>query len=201
MGRRSDLSGIAAMLAATAFLVVGDSFMKLVTEDLPPFEVLFLRGIAASLACLVLLALCGEWHAVSGVLDHRALLRAVGDTLSTLCYVMALARMPIADVIAIEQTAPLIMILGAAFFLRERVGSTRLALVLVGFVGAIIVAQPGPTGLSPAALLAFAAALFLALRDLVGRSVPTSIPVMVVALASMIMVTTTAGALTIGLET
>ncbi len=201
MGRRSDLSGIAAMLAATAFLVVGDSFMKLVTENLPPFEVLFLRGIAAGLACAVLLALRGEWHAISGVLDYRALLRAVGDTLSTLCYVVALARMPIADVIAIEQTAPLILILGAAFLLRERVGPARLALVLVGFTGAIMVAQPGTTGVSPAALLAFAAALLLALRDLFGRSVPTSIPVMVVALASMIMVTVTAGAMSLGLET
>jgi drug/metabolite transporter (DMT)-like permease len=64
-----------------------------------------------------------------------------------------------------------------------------------------MVAQPGPTGVSPAALLAFAAALFLAVRDLVGRSVPTSIPVMVVALASMIMVTVTAGAMSLGLET
>jgi drug/metabolite transporter (DMT)-like permease len=201
MGRSSDLSGIAAMLTATAFLVVGDSFMKLVTEDLPPFEVLFLRGIAASLACAVLLALRGEWHAISGVLDYRAMLRAAADTLSTLCYVVALARLPIADVIAIEQTAPLILILGAAFLLRERVGSARLALVLVGFTGAIMVAQPGPTGVSPAALLAFAAALMLAVRDLVGRSVPTSIPVMVVALASMIMVTVTAGAMSLGLET
>ena len=59
MDRSSDLSGIAAMLAATALFVVGDSFMKLVTEDLPPFEVLFLRSIAASLACAVLVALRG----------------------------------------------------------------------------------------------------------------------------------------------
>ena len=50
------------MLAATATFVVGDSFMKLVTEDLPPFEVLFLRGIAASLACAVLLTVRGEWR-------------------------------------------------------------------------------------------------------------------------------------------
>src|SRR5215212_2054839 len=120
MGRPSDLSGIAAMLAATAFFVVGDSFMKLATEDLPPFEVLFLRGIAASLACAVLLALRGAWRAISGVLDRRALLRAAGETLSVLCYVVALARLPIADVIAILQTAPLILILGRLFSCARR---------------------------------------------------------------------------------
>src|SRR3712207_8884359 len=70
MHRTSDLSGIAAMLAATAVFVVSDSFLKLVTEDLPTFEVLFLRSIAASLACAVLVALRGEWRAISGVLDR-----------------------------------------------------------------------------------------------------------------------------------
>jgi drug/metabolite transporter (DMT)-like permease len=83
MHRNSDLSGIAAMLAATAFFVVGDSFMKLVTEDLPPFEVLFLRSIAASFACAVLVVVRGEWRDMSGVLDRRALLRAGGETLCT----------------------------------------------------------------------------------------------------------------------
>src|SRR5829696_6711153 len=99
MDNRSDLSGIAAMLAATAVFVVGDSFMKLVTEDLPPFEVLFIRSIAASLACAVLVTLRREWGAISGMFDVPALLRATGETLCTLCYVVALARMPIADVI------------------------------------------------------------------------------------------------------
>ena len=77
MNRSSDLSGIAAMLAATAVFVVGDSFMKLVTADLPPFETLFLRSIAASIACAVLVTLRGEWRVISGVFDVRALLRAI----------------------------------------------------------------------------------------------------------------------------
>jgi len=47
--------------------VVGDSFMKIVIEDLPPFEVLFLRGIAASFACAVLVALRTEWGAIGAI--------------------------------------------------------------------------------------------------------------------------------------
>jgi drug/metabolite transporter (DMT)-like permease len=201
MGRPSDLGGIAAMLAATALFVVGDSFMKLVTEELPPFEVLFLRSIAASLACAVLVVLRGEWNAISGVLDGRALLRAIAETLCTLCYVVALARMPIADVIAILQTGPLILILGAAFLLRERIGPARVALALVGFGGALMVAQPSASGIPPAALLAFAAALLGAARDLIGRGVPTRIPVTVVILATMLMMIVAAGAMSLGVET
>jgi drug/metabolite transporter (DMT)-like permease len=138
MRRTSNLSGVAAMLTATASFVVGDSFMKLVTSDLPPFEVLFLRGVAASLACGLLLVLLGDWRVVSSALHPRALLRAAAETLSGVCYV-ALARLPIADVIAILQMAPLILILAVAFLLRERVGAARVALALVGFAGAFLV--------------------------------------------------------------
>jgi drug/metabolite transporter (DMT)-like permease len=197
----SDIGGIIAMLAATAVFVVGDSFMKIVIGDLPPFEVLFLRGIAASFACAVLVALRGEWSAISGLLNVRVLLRGVGETLCTLCYVVALARMPIADVIAILQTGPLILILGAAVLLREKIGRARLALALVGFAGALMVAQPGASGVPSAALLAFGAAVLGAARDLLGRSVPTRIPVTVVILATMLMMIVAAGVMSLGLET
>jgi drug/metabolite transporter (DMT)-like permease len=200
MRRTSNLTGVTAMLAGTASFVVGDSFMKLVTIDLPPFEVLFLRGVAASLTCGLLLLVLGDWRFISSALHPRALMRAAGETLSVLCYIVALARMPIADVVAILQTAPLILILALAFLLRERVGAARVALALVGFAGAFLVAQPGSAGISPAALLAFASAVLIAARDLVGRDVPARIPVMVVTFATNAMVMVVAGATSLGLE-
>jgi drug/metabolite transporter (DMT)-like permease len=200
MRKTSNLSGVAAMLAGTAAFVVGDSFMKLVTSDLPPFEVLFLRGVAASLACGLLLVVLGDWRLISSALHPRALMRAVGETLSVLCYIVALARLPIADVVAIIQTAPLILILAVAFLLREHVGPMRIALALVGFAGAFLVAQPGPCGISPAALLAFASAVLIAARDLIGRDVPARIPVMVVTFATNVMVMVVAAAMSFGFE-
>jgi drug/metabolite transporter (DMT)-like permease len=200
MHKTSDLGGIIAMLAATAAYVVGDAFMKIVTEDLPPFEVLFLRGIAASLACAVLVAVRGEWGAISGMLNARALLRAAGETVSTLCYIVALARLPIADVLAIIQTAPLILIFGVAIILREEIGPARVALALAGFAGALMVAQPGSGGASSAALFAFASALLIAARDLIGRGVSTRIPVTVVILTTVIMVMIVGGAMSLAVE-
>lgn len=196
----NDLKGVAAMLAATAVFVVGDSFMKVVTEYLPPLEVLFLRGIAASLICAILVGVRGEAHAIRGVFETRTLLRAAGETMGTLCHITALARLPIADVTAILQTAPLLLIIGAAVILRERIGAARAVLVCVGFAGALLVAQPGTGGFSSASLFAFGAALSIAARDLVARGVPATIPVTVVILATMVMVTITAGVGTISLE-
>ncbi len=200
MTRTSDLGGVVAMLAATASFVVCDSFMKLAAEGLPPFEVLFLRGVAASLACGILLGFRGEGRALSGVLDGRVLLRGAAETVGTLCYIVALAQMPIADLIAIVQTAPLIIILGVAFLLRERVGSGRIMLVLAGFAGALMVAQPGAAGISPAALLAFATALAVAARDLLGRGVRADIPLTIVAFTTLVMVMLVAGAMSLAFE-
>ncbi len=200
MRRTSNLSGVAAMLAGTASFVVCDTFMKLVTSDLPPFEVLFLRGVAASLACGLLLVPFGDWRAISSAVHLRPLLRAGAETMSVLCYIVALSRLPIADVIAIMQTAPLFLILAIAFLLREPVGAARVVLVILGFAGGVLVAQPGPDGISSAALLAFASAVLIAARDLIGRGVPARIPVMVVTFATNVMVMAVAGAMSVGFE-
>ncbi|GLS21525.1 hypothetical protein GCM10007874_45420 [Labrys miyagiensis] len=188
------------MLAGTAAFVVGDSFMKIATEDLPPFEVLFLRGIAASFFCTALVLIRREGANLAGTLNVRSLLRAACEAASTLCYVVALAKMPIADVIAILQTAPLILIIGAAWILRERIGLTRVFLALLGFAGAILVAQPSTSGVSAAVPFAFCAAFLVAARDLVGRGIATHIPVTVITLATTIMVMAVAGVMSAAVE-
>jgi drug/metabolite transporter (DMT)-like permease len=191
----SNARGIAAMLFATASFVVCDTFMKRATEALPPFEVLFVRGIFATLWCGGVLVAMGQARSVRRGFGTASLLRAVFETASVLCYIVALSQMAIADVIAIVQTAPLIFILLVATLGRERVGSFRIALIAAGFVGALLVAQPNAGGFSPAALLAFASALLLALRDVFGRKVPADIPVFAATFATNVIVLTGSGIL------
>jgi drug/metabolite transporter (DMT)-like permease len=133
----ANARGIAAMLFATASFVVCDSFMKLVTEALPPFEVLFLRGIFATIWCAGLLVGLGQGRSAGRGFTTASLLRGGFETASVLCYIVALSRMAIADVIAIVQTAPLLFILIVATIGRERIGSVRIGLIAAGFVGLI----------------------------------------------------------------
>ena len=189
----SNPRGIAAMLVATASFVVCDTFMKLVTAALPPFEVLFLRGITAALCCGAVLLAMGQARSVGRGFSKASLLRAGFETASVLCYIVALARMPIADVIAIAQTAPLLFILLIAVISRVRVGALRIGLIAAGFVGALLVAQPDASGFSPTALLAFACALGIALRDISSRGVPAAIPALAVTFATIIIVLVASG--------
>src|SRR4051794_12309867 len=159
---RSDLRGIAGMVLATGFFVVNDSFMKLAAADLPPFEVLFLRGMAAAVCCIVLLLGLGQWRRLASGMGGACLLRGAVETCSVLCYILALVHMPIADVVAIGQTAPLILIGLIWLIFRERIGVAKLALIMLGFAGALLVAQPGSGGLSLYVVLAFGAAASVA---------------------------------------
>ena len=91
--------------------------------------------------------------------ERRVVLRNLCETAAILCYVVALAHMPIADVSALAQVTPLLVMLGAAFLLGERVGGLRMALIGCGFIGALMVAQPTGAGISVYALLALANAV------------------------------------------
>ena len=189
----SNLRGIAAMVSATASFVACDSLMKLVTEALPPFEVLFLRGIAATICCSGLLLVLGQLRVVRQSFNKAAVLRACFETAAVLCYIVALSVMPIADVIAIMQTAPLLLIVLVALIWREKIGPRRIALIAVGFAGAILVAQPDASGLSAAALLALISALGIAIRDVIVRTVPSTVPALAVTFSTVIIVMVGAG--------
>jgi drug/metabolite transporter (DMT)-like permease len=189
----SNLRGIAAMVFATASFVVCDSFMKLATEALPPFEVLFLRGVGATVCCTILLLILRQGPVVRHSFNKATVVRACLETAAVLCYIVALSVMPIADVIAIVQTAPLLLIVLVASIWREKIGPRRMALIAVGFAGAILVAQPDASGLSSAALLAFVSALGVALRDAFSRTVPSHVPALAVTFSTVVIVMIGAG--------
>jgi drug/metabolite transporter (DMT)-like permease len=167
--------------------------MKLATADVPPFEVLFVRGVFGTVFWAGLLVVLGQGRVAGRGFTAMSTLRAGFETAAVLCYIVALAGMPIADVIAIIQTAPLILILLVATIFRERVGAARIGLIVVGFVGALLVAQPTAAGFSATALLAFASAAGTALRDVTSRSVPAAIPALAVTFATVVIVMVGAG--------
>jgi drug/metabolite transporter (DMT)-like permease len=187
------LRGPVFMILSTAFYVVNDTMMKLATHGLPPYEVLFLRGVAAAIWGLPLLCLLGYGRKAPLMFERRVLLRNVMELAGVVAYVVALTNMPIAVAIALGQVAPLLLLLGASIFLGERIGSVRMGLIGIGFLGALMVAQPSADGISVYALLGLANAVFSAVRDLVGRRVAADTPGMVVAISAVLVVLAGAG--------
>jgi len=114
---------------------------------------------------------------------------------------VALAHMAIGDITAITQTTPLLILIGVALIWREPIGPMRLVLIIIGFVGAILVARPGNGTASILALLGFLAAVFSALRDLAGRNIHRDIPIVIATFATLAIVMIAAGLYSVAFET
>lgn len=181
------------MVVSTGSYIVNDTMMKLATAGLPPYQVLFLRGAAATLWGIPLLFVLGYGKQIPLILDATVLRRNLLELGAILCYVVALANMQIADSTALGQITPLLMLVGSSMLFGERIGGVRLALIGLGFVGAVMVAQPTMQGISVYALLALGNAALSAARDLAGRKVAADVPGMVVAISAVIVVLAGAG--------
>ncbi|RYE10890.1 MAG: DMT family transporter [Hyphomicrobiales bacterium] len=196
----SNLRGIALMVIATCVFSVNDVLMKLATEGLPPYQVLFMRGVLASLILLPVVLLSGNGRQLKHVFDRWVVLRNLFELFAVLCFVVALANMPIADLSALGQISPMLLLLGVAVIYREKIGRSRLLLMVLGFAGALLVAQPGGSGATPYAVLGVLTAIGTAARDIVGRKVGTNIPALVVAYSTLLLVMVGAGIATFGFE-
>ncbi len=181
------------MLVATGAYVINDTMMKMATVGLPPNEVLFLRGVAALLWGIPILLLLGYRTQMQLMFERRVLTRNLLELCAILTYVVALANMPIGDAVALGQITPLLVLLGASILFREKIGGLRMALITLGFTGALMVAQPTMQGISVYALLALANAVFSAARDIAGRRVAGHIPGMIVAISAVVVVLAGAG--------
>ncbi len=78
-------------------------------------------------------------------------------------WLYALTRMTLAELTALEFTAPLWVTLLAPFFLGERLSALRLGAAILGFVGVLIVVRPGAIPLSEGTPFGVAAAIGFAL--------------------------------------
>lgn len=190
----ASIRGPLFMIVSTGSYLVNDTMMKLATVGLPSYEVLFLRGAAATLWGFPLLFALGYGKQIPLIFDRSVLRRNLLELAAILCYVVALANMQIADSTALGQITPLLMLVGSSILFGERIGGRRMALIGLGFIGALMVAQPTMQGISVYALLALGNAALAAARDLAGRRVPPEVPGMIVAISAIVVVLIGAGA-------
>ncbi|UVK45174.1 DMT family transporter [Mesorhizobium sp. AR07] len=190
----ASIRGPLFMIVSTGSYLVNDTMMKLATAGLPSYEVLFLRGAAATLWGFPLLFALGYGKQIPLIFDKRVLRRNLLELAAILCYVVALANMQIADSTALGQITPLLMLVGSSILFGERIGGQRMALIGLGFIGALMVAQPTMQGISVYALLALGNAALAAARDLAGRRVSAEVPGMIVAISAVVVVLIGSGA-------
>ncbi len=165
------------IVSCTAFAIMW-ALIRLASADLHPFEIVFFRNIIG-LAALspVLLANRGLLQSARMPIHLR---RATSGFLATLGTFYAIANAPLATVLAINYTAPLFATVGAVLLLGERIHGRRVAALLVGFAGMLIVLRPGAAPLTPGLAAAMLSAVatglsIVAIRSLVGSDDPRAV--------------------------
>jgi S-adenosylmethionine uptake transporter len=184
-----------------AAFTFNDTLVKVIGGQLQLFQIISLRGLLATSLIFLLARTLGklrfnlrrrDWGLVAA--------RCASEIGATYCFLAALMIMPIANITAVLQALPLTVTLGAAVFLGEEVGWRRMAAILLGFCGVLLIVRPGPDGFSDGALYALLAVAFVTARDLTTRRMSSEVPSLTVTLLASISVTVFALICSLGVE-
>jgi drug/metabolite transporter (DMT)-like permease len=184
-----NLRGIVAIVASQLAFLLNDTFIKVTSERLPLGEIIFLRGVFATLLVGGGIVALGLHRQLPSLMNQFVAWRTCGELGGTFFYLLALFQMPIATATIIFQAVPLTVTGGAALFLDERVGWRRWAAIGVGFLGVVIVIRPGLDSFDAFGILVLISVLFVSLRDLATRAVPSAIPTLLMTFLTACAVT------------
>ena len=172
MSSDNNLRGIMLMIASMCAFAIADALVKFSTTTISPAQVIFYL-IGGALVIFTAMARLQN----DKLLDSRAfspilLLRYVAEIAGMIGMVMALANIPISVVGAITQASPMLATVGAVLFLNENVGWRRWCSIVAGFIGVLLIIQPGGVAFDSAVLWAVLAMAALSIRDLTTRLIP-----------------------------
>lgn len=153
---------IGAIISFSAMAVAGRSL----ASELDTFEMMTYRSLIGFTIVLAVATLRGKLDEIATRDLPRHALRNLAHFAGQNLWFLSLTLIPLAQVFALEFTSPLWVILLAPFLLGERFTLKKLGVVLVGFTGILIVAQPGSTPLSAGTIMAATAAICFALTGL-----------------------------------
>ena len=180
--------GILALLLSQGLFVSSDSFVKLAGAVMPATQIMAVRGLmAVTLSALVLVLTVdrSRWKLAAQPL---VAVRAGLEGLSAALFIISLPHLKLGDITVFMQFTPLSITLLAALVLGEKVGWRRWMAIGVGFVGVVLVAQPGGASFSVYSITAIMVALLISVRDLVTRRLDPAIPTPAITLTTTVSV-------------
>ena len=164
------------MVEAMLGLAIEDGLIKTLSTQMSVAQILLTIGIGGLLAFQFLAWRSATRIWTSAFWQPAMLIRNIAELVGTLGFVTALALADLTTTSAILQAAPLIVTMGAALFLGERVGWRRWTAIVAGFLGVLMIIRPGTASFDPATVFAVQGVIGLAIRDVAIRRIPKSVP-------------------------
>lgn len=142
------------MIASGLVFNCANAASKWLLATYPIGEVLFGRSLVAliTMASFILPSAGLAVYRTKRLRAHA--MRACSQVGSQTMLLIAFSLMPLAGVTAIMFSSPIFSTLASAYFLNERVGAARWAVLLIGFLGVLVIANPGADSFQIGALFA-----------------------------------------------
>jgi drug/metabolite transporter (DMT)-like permease len=176
---RRDLAGIGWMLATGLCFVAVNGIVRWLGGALPASQSAFIRfvfGLVFLGPVLVPALRAGFSPRIWRLLTLRGALHV----LAVITWFYAMSRTPVAEVTAIGFLNPIVVTVGAALFMGERLALRRIAAVCVALAGALVVLRPGLRELDPGHLSQVVAALSFGASYLVAKRITEQVPAAIV---------------------
>ena len=179
------VAGVMWMLATGLNFVMVTAFVKLAGHRIPAAESAFLRYL---LGLVFLVPMLKPLFAAR--LDRQAIalfsLRGLVHTLGVILWFYAMARIPMAEVTALNYLTPVYVTLGAVLVFGEQLALRRILAIAAALVGALVILRPGIRAVEPGHVAMLGTAvLFSASYLIAGRMSGLVKPVVVVAMLSI----------------
>lgn len=175
----NHLAGILLIVAAMMVVPFMDALAKFLSDRYSILQLTWARFFfhLSILAPIVLYR-----HGAAALRPARPLLqllRSAFTLLATILFFAAIARMPIADALALLFVSPMVVTALSPVMLGERVGVRRWAAVIAGFAGALIILRPGFGVAQAGSFLAVGAGVSYAFYTLLTRKLSGGTPPLV----------------------
>ena len=179
--------GIAWMVFTGVLFVMVTGLVKYLGPTMPAPQAAFLR-YALGLILLVPMLPFREGLRLQKHQLRLSVWRGVLHSGAVTLWFFAMARIPIADVTAMNYMAPIYVTIGAALFLGERLALRRLGAIAFALLGVIIILRPGFREIDAGHMAMVLATLFFGASYLLAKRLTDEMPAgLVVVLLSVIV--------------
>lgn len=135
-------AGILLVILGMLAISINDMIIKGLSGGYPLHQITFTRSLIAIWVPIIILARSGGFAGFSRNRLGLQILRGLLIVGANLCFFAGLAMLSLAEATALFFVAPLVVTLLSWPVLGERVGPRRIAAVIVGFIGVLVMLQP-----------------------------------------------------------
>ncbi|TIT17847.1 MAG: DMT family transporter [Mesorhizobium sp.] len=140
------------------------------TAELSVFQVLELRSVIGFFILLPLVMMSGGFATMRTGRPLAHIARNVIHYTGQAAWLYALTLIPLAVLISIEFTTPIWTALLAVAFLGERLSRPRLAAIVLGLIGVVIIVRPGVGAVNPGHVIVLGAAVCFGISVVLVKS-------------------------------